>query len=73
MEDAYANGLELWFSYEERTQPFRGATGVTHPLLAEAATQFQAQAFNERCRQQAWCELLSLEVKLGKSSSSQTA
>ena len=47
-EDAYANGLELLgFSYEERTQPFRGATGVTHPLLAEAATQFKAQAFNE--------------------------
>ena len=47
-EDAYANGLELLgFSYEERTQPFRGASGVTHPLLAEAATQFQAQAFNE--------------------------
>ena len=46
-EDAYANGLELLgFNYEERTQPFRGATGVTHPLLAEAATQFQAQAFN---------------------------
>jgi hypothetical protein len=37
----------LGFTYEERTQPFRGATGVTHPLLAEAATQFQAQAFNE--------------------------
>jgi len=47
-EEAYANGLELLgFNYEERTQPFRGATGVTHPLLAEAATQFQAQAFNE--------------------------
>ena len=47
-EDAYANGLELLgFSYEERAQPFRGASGVTHPLLAEAATQFQAQAFNE--------------------------
>ena len=47
-EDAYANGLELLgFSYEERSQPFRGASGVTHPLLAEAATQFQAQAFNE--------------------------
>ena len=47
-EDAYANGLELLgFTYEERTQPFRGASGVTHPLLAEAATQFQAQAFNE--------------------------
>ena len=47
-EETYANGLELLgFSYEERTQPFRGASGVTHPLLAEAATQFQAQAFNE--------------------------
>ena len=47
-EDAYTNGLELLgFTYDERTQPFRGASGVTHPLLAEAATQFQAQAFNE--------------------------
>ena len=47
-EDAYADGLELLgFNYEERTQPFRGSSGVTHPLLAEAATQFQAQAFNE--------------------------
>jgi len=47
-EDTYSNGLELLgFSYSDRTQPFRGASGVTHPLLAEAATQFQAQAFNE--------------------------
>ena len=47
-EDTYKNGLELLgFNYEERTTPFRGASGVTHPLLAEAATQFQAQAFNE--------------------------
>jgi hypothetical protein len=47
-EDAYTNGLELLgFTYDERTQPFRGASAVTHPLLAEAATQFQAQAFNE--------------------------
>jgi len=47
-EDAYSKGLEmLGFNYEERSEPFRGATGVTHPLLAEAATQFQAQAFNE--------------------------
>jgi hypothetical protein len=47
-EETYSNGLELLgFTYEERTQPFRGASGVTHPLLAEAATQFQAQAFNE--------------------------
>jgi hypothetical protein len=47
-EDTYSQGMELLgFKYEERTQPFRGATGVTHPLLAEAATQFQAQAYNE--------------------------
>lgn len=47
-EKAYRDGIELLgFTYEERTMPFRGATGVTHPLLAEAATQFQAQAFNE--------------------------
>ena len=30
-----------------RTVPFRGSSGVTHPLLAESAQQFQAQAFNE--------------------------
>lgn len=47
-EDEYSKGLKLLgFKYEEMTEPFRGATGVTHPLLAEAATQFQAQAFNE--------------------------
>jgi chaperonin GroES len=47
-EDTYSKGLELLgFKYEERTQPFRGATGVTHPLMAEAACQFQAQAYNE--------------------------
>ena len=47
-EQAYRTGLELLgFKYEERSEPFRGATGVTHPLLAEAVTQFQAQAFGE--------------------------
>jgi hypothetical protein len=30
-----------------RTEPFRGASGVTHPVLAEAVTQFQAQAYKE--------------------------
>ena len=44
----YEKGLELLgYKYEERTEPFRGASGVTHPILAEAATQFQAQAYNE--------------------------
>tara|TARA_R110000744_G_scaffold21362_4_gene55414 strand:+ start:415 stop:2850 length:2436 start_codon:yes stop_codon:yes gene_type:complete len=47
-EEAYSKGLELLgFKYEERVEPFKGASGVTHPLLAEAVTQFQAQAFGE--------------------------
>ena len=47
-EQSYVNGLDLLgFKYEERTEPFEGASGVTHPLLAEAITQFQAQAYKE--------------------------
>lgn len=44
----FADGLTLLGTEnEERTEPFEGATGVHHPLLAEAATQFQAQAYKE--------------------------
>ena len=47
-EDTYREGLNLLgFKYEQRTQPFRGASGVNHPVLAEAVTQFQAQAYKE--------------------------
>jgi hypothetical protein len=46
--DAYAKGLKLLgFKYEDRSQPFQGASGVTHPLLSETVTQFQAQAYKE--------------------------
>jgi len=46
--DAYSKGLKLLgFTYEDRSQPFQGASGVTHPLLAETVTQFQAQAYKE--------------------------
>ena len=46
--DAYAKGLKLLgFNYEDRSQPFQGASGVTHPLLSETVTQFQAQAYKE--------------------------
>ena len=45
-EDAYTEGLELLgIRYEQREEPFRGSSGVTHPLIAEAVTQFQAQAY----------------------------
>ena len=47
-EKTYRDGLEyLGMKYEERSQPFEGASGVMHPLLAESVTQFQAQAYNE--------------------------
>ena len=47
-EKTYKDGLEyLGMKYEERSQPFEGASGVMHPLLAESVTQFQAQAYNE--------------------------
>ena len=45
---SYRKGLNLLgFKYEDRTQPFAGSSGVTHPLLAESVTQFQAQAYKE--------------------------
>jgi hypothetical protein len=47
-EQAYTQGLDLLgFKYVNNTRPFQGASGVTHPLLSEAVTQFQAQAYKE--------------------------
>jgi len=47
-EQAYTKGLDLLgFKYEERTRPFRGAASVSHPVLAQAVTQFQAMAYVE--------------------------
>ena len=47
-EDCYRNGLDLLgFKYDRRTEPFKGASGVTHPVLSESVTQFQAQAYKE--------------------------
>ena len=47
-ENTYRTGLDLLgFKYEDRSEPFQGASGATHPVLAEAVTQFQAQAYKE--------------------------
>jgi hypothetical protein len=47
-EQSYITGLDLLgFKYENRTEPFQGASGATHPVMAEAVTQFQAQAYKE--------------------------
>ena len=47
-EQSYITGIDLLgFKYTNRTEPFQGASGATHPVLAEAVTQFQAQAYKE--------------------------
>ena len=47
-ERSYREGLDLLgFKYDQRTEPFQGASGATHPVLAEAVTQFQALAYKE--------------------------
>ena len=47
-EDGYIKGLDLLgFKYENRSEPFQGASGATHPVLAEAVTQFQSLAYKE--------------------------
>ena len=47
-EEALTKGLGLLgINYEDRDEPFAGATGVTHPLISESVTQFQAQAYKE--------------------------
>ena len=47
-ERSYTSGLDLLgFKYENKTEPFKGASGATHPVLAEAVTQFQSLAYKE--------------------------
>ena len=44
--ESFRKGLDLLgIKQEERTHPFQGSSGVNHPLLAEAVTQFQSQAY----------------------------
>ena len=46
--ETFSKGLDLLgINTEDRTEPFAGASGVHHPILAEAVTQFQAQAYKE--------------------------
>jgi len=46
--ETFSKGLDLLgINIEDRSEPFVGASGVHHPILAEAVTQFQAQAYKE--------------------------
>jgi hypothetical protein len=47
-EETYTKGLDLLgLKTQERTTPFEGASGITHPLISESVVQFQAQAYKE--------------------------
>ena len=47
-EDTITKGLDLLgVKYNPLNRPFKGASGVTHPMLNEACVQFQAQAYKE--------------------------
>ena len=47
-EESYIKGLnQLGLKVEERTSPWDGACGVTHPILSEAVVRFQSQAIGE--------------------------
>ena len=46
--ETFKDGLDLLgIKSDPRSEPFEGSSGVYHPLLAEAVTQFQAQAYKE--------------------------
>ena len=46
--ETFSKGLDLLgINIEDRSEPFVGSSGVHHPILAEAVTQFQAQAYKE--------------------------
>jgi hypothetical protein len=48
--DQYTEGLDLLgIKTEDRDEPFRGASGVTHPLIAESATQFKQEHIKNYC------------------------
>ena len=66
-EKTYTQGLDLLgFKYDNRTEPFQGASGATHPVLAEAVTQFQALAYKELLPADGPVELRYLDYKLRK-------
>lgn len=56
-EKMYREGVEmLGLGLEERTEPWAGASGVFHPLMAEAAVRFQAEAISETFSAQGVCK-----------------
>lgn len=47
-EKAYTEGLKLLgLQFEERTEPWQGASGVFHPMITEAVVRFQSESITE--------------------------
>lgn len=47
-EKSYVEGLKLLgLQYEERTEPWNGASGVFHPMITEAVVRFQSETITE--------------------------
>ena len=47
-ERAYTEGIKLLgLQYEERTEPWNGASGVFHPMITEAVVRFQSETITE--------------------------
>ena len=47
-EKAYTDGLKLLgLGFEERTEPWQGASGVFHPMITEAVVRFQSETITE--------------------------
>ncbi len=47
-EQSYIDGLKLLgLKYDERTEPWNGACGVTHPMITEAVVKFQSETIME--------------------------
>jgi len=47
-EKAYTEGIKLLgLQYEERTEPWSGASGVFHPMITEAVVRFQSETITE--------------------------
>ena len=69
-ERAYTSGLDLLgFKYDDRSEPFKGASGATHPVLAEAVTQFQSLAYKELLPSNGPVRAQLLECRLRKKNS----
>jgi hypothetical protein len=47
-DKTYVMGLKLMgLQYEERTEPWNGASGVFHPMITEAVVRFQSETITE--------------------------